>query len=83
MKLGSGDYHLRENSIREQDPLKQGLKHLKSVNINKLNELIREQDPLKQGLKHIHKITNPDVSGIEIREQDPLKQGLKHKSIRL
>jgi len=36
--------------IREQDPLKQGLKLLiidDCININK----IREQDPLKQGLK--------------------------------
>ena len=36
--------------IREQDPLKQGLKQInKSENI--IDALIREQDPLKQGLK--------------------------------
>ena len=40
----------RVTLIREQDPLKQGLKQ--SVFINHLKSgLIREQDPLKQGLK--------------------------------
>ena len=60
--------------IREQDPLKQGLKQLKlgmPVTIT-----IREQDPLKQGLKPFQ---NPVIrSFLLIREQDPLKQGLKH-----
>ena len=37
-------------SIREQDPLKQGLKHFVR-NISHVNDDIREQDPLKQGLK--------------------------------
>ena len=36
--------------IREQDPLKQGLKHSPVV-LNDKNSVIREQDPLKQGLK--------------------------------
>ena len=36
--------------IREQDPLKQGLKHPSSV-IEIYTGKIREQDPLKQGLK--------------------------------
>jgi len=37
--------------IREQDPLKQGLKrHYPNTGIYK--DKIREQDPLKQGLKH-------------------------------
>ena len=59
--------------IREQDPLKQGLK-LATCNLG-TGGTIREQDPLKQGLK-------PDVWGntnrtSRIREQDPLKQGLK------
>ncbi len=39
--------------IREQDPLKQGLK-LFSKQILTHNPLIREQDPLKQGLKLPH-----------------------------
>ena len=37
--------------IREQDPLKQGLK-LGFLQVHILEVLIREQDPLKQGLKH-------------------------------
>ena len=36
--------------IREQDPLKQGLK-LSNNRIKKTFHEIREQDPLKQGLK--------------------------------
>ena len=36
--------------IREQDPLKQGLKPF-SVSVWYRNCIIREQDPLKQGLK--------------------------------
>ncbi len=62
-------------SIREQDPLKQGLKHPNSSCCCP-SPIIREQDPLKQGLK-------PNAYGKlisttkEIREQDPLKQGLK------
>ena len=39
-----------ENTIREQDPLKQGLK-LRKVFPNNTCVTIREQDPLKQGLK--------------------------------
>ena len=45
----------QSSEIREQDPLKQGLK------LDEINNLapskgqgIREQDPLKQGLKQIH-----------------------------
>ena len=37
--------------IREQDPLKQGLK-LFSACLSGEVKRIREQDPLKQGLKH-------------------------------
>ncbi len=39
--------------IREQDPLKQGLKqfYVKNVMPEFLKGEIREQDPLKQGLK--------------------------------
>ena len=36
--------------IREQDPLKQGLKHTYQSELRR-NDNIREQDPLKQGLK--------------------------------
>jgi len=39
------------NNIREQDPLKQGLKHCHVTLIVALLVQIREQDPLKQGLK--------------------------------
>ena len=39
-----------EELIREQDPLKQGLKLDSAVKRNR-NRPIREQDPLKQGLK--------------------------------
>ena len=39
-----------QNYIREQDPLKQGLKPNFS-SLNPLGSVIREQDPLKQGLK--------------------------------
>ena len=38
------------NKIREQDPLKQGLKLRSDALLLEIN--IREQDPLKQGLKH-------------------------------
>ena len=37
--------------IREQDPLKQGLKHHMTYVAIRLLACIREQDPLKQGLK--------------------------------
>ena len=37
-------------TIREQDPLKQGLKRWAQKKVNVSNS-IREQDPLKQGLK--------------------------------
>jgi len=60
--------------IREQDPLKQGLKPV-SHNVFLNSSDIREQDPLKQGLKH--KDARPDLGCLQIREQDPLKQGLK------
>ena len=62
------------NIIREQDPLKQGLKpeiheeHIKTFSI-------REQDPLKQGLKLASFLSSMVITFI--REQDPLKQGLK------
>ena len=38
--------------IREQDPLKQGLKHFRTIKRIEKRK-IREQDPLKQGLKHV------------------------------
>ena len=38
--------------IREQDPLKQGLKLFSRAG-EQINTYIREQDPLKQGLKLI------------------------------
>ena len=62
--------------IREQDPLKQGLKPKDTAWIHYDMTLIREQDPLKQGLKLLMFI-NPILPIIVIREQDPLKQGLK------
>ncbi len=40
------------DQIREQDPLKQGLKQRFSHVIQLQKLKIREQDPLKQGLKH-------------------------------
>ncbi|WP_212556107.1 hypothetical protein, partial [Methanosarcina spelaei] len=61
--------------IREQDPLKQGLK-LIMVNCCCWEFMIREQDPLKQGLKLKFDIRYIQTFYI-IREQDPLKQGLK------
>ena len=63
--------------IREQDPLKQGLKHI--VNQKTAEKRIREQDPLKQGLKL--NTTMKKQATKTIREQDPLKQGLKHKCL--
>ncbi len=41
---------LKRKKIREQDPLKQGLKQITFSNKNRFS-CIREQDPLKQGLK--------------------------------
>ena len=62
-------------TIREQDPLKQGLK-LRDRCSKEIIRCIREQDPLKQGLKHYPVVVR--ISDIHIiREQDPLKQGLK------
>ena len=60
--------------IREQDPLKQGLKHCFVYNMY-FTFLIREQDPLKQGLKLF--FGDYETQKYYIREQDPLKQGLK------
>ena len=40
----------RFNGIREQDPLKQGLKLNYAAAVHEI-PMIREQDPLKQGLK--------------------------------
>ena len=64
--------------IREQDPLKQGLKLMFNLTLFENNLNIREQDPLKQGLKPNSslRITGEPL----IREQDPLKQGLKRTS---
>jgi len=60
--------------IREQDPLKQGLKQTGAyIDCDELR--IREQDPLKQGLKRNASISLTPF--LLIREQDPLKQGLK------
>ena len=61
--------------IREQDPLKQGLK-LCVTTPKGSDSVIREQDPLKQGLK-LSLIRLISATSL-IREQDPLKQGLKH-----
>ena len=66
------------SKIREQDPLKQGLKHFGSA-VGDFREIIREQDPLKQGLKLLRKHM-PKQHCSAIREQDPLKQGLKLRS---
>ena len=63
------------SSIREQDPLKQGLKQCINSAPQKLTP-IREQDPLKQGLK-LGKSSRRSWRRLPIREQDPLKQGLK------
>ena len=60
--------------IREQDPLKQGLK-LAPGDVFEVKIGIREQDPLKQGLKLFNR-TRKTLTEL-IREQDPLKQGLK------
>ena len=43
---------LSSKKIREQDPLKQGLKQPPVFLQEPLSRPIREQDPLKQGLKH-------------------------------
>ena len=61
--------------IREQDPLKQGLKLSCDSRCCNIKPIIREQDPLKQGLK-LSKVCWIGCC-ISIREQDPLKQGLK------
>ena len=61
-------------AIREQDPLKQGLKQARKRKRTKQKN-IREQDPLKQGLKLISGYGLQSLK--RIREQDPLKQGLK------
>ena len=66
--------HLLILDIREQDPLKQGLKP--SIDGGKcFFNSIREQDPLKQGLKRATPCS--PIFSFCIREQDPLKQGLK------
>ena len=68
---------LQIRKIREQDPLKQGLKPVGTL-LAKAGldiDLIREQDPIKQGLKLAPSLSRWTVE--MIREQDPLKQGLK------
>ena len=65
--------------IREQDPLKQGLKHYTIKASLACAVIIREQDPLKQGLKLGGSGKFP--VWLAIREQDPLKQGLKQSLI--
>ena len=65
--------------IREQDPLKQGLKPHSTAS-REGKKQIREQDPLKQGLKHVYDTYIAEV--VIIREQDPLKQGLKRRTNR-
>ena len=42
---------MEQKQIREQDPLKQGLKRFQPGELNLNFIIIREQDPLKQGLK--------------------------------
>ena len=64
--------------IREQDPLKQGLKPHDTDSVTP-SIFIREQDPLKQGLKLRSLTLSYRLPG-RIREQDPLKQGLKLNS---
>ncbi len=44
---------LSRSLIREQDPLKQGLKQNEDSTVDAAKD-IREQDPLKQGLKHAY-----------------------------
>ena len=61
--------------IREQDPLKQGLKQRVRWAAVLATTHIREQDPLKQGLKPF--LSEKLKQSVTIREQDPLKQGLK------
>jgi len=65
--------------IREQDPLKQGLKPISFPSSLEV-DAIREQDPLKQGLK-LSTLSPSAYVLFSIREQDPLKQGLKPKLI--
>ena len=65
------EYYFEVCNIREQDPLKQGLK-LDVFSPNCLSSLaIREQDPLKQGLKHrylsIHFIEQKDSRARSIK----------------
>ena len=67
--------------IREQDPLKQGLK-LGGCWCMAYEGTIREQDPLKQGLKQNKHCYHKIIFRL-IREQDPLKQGLKLTKISL
>ena len=75
MKLGNDVPSDTGQTIREQDPLKQGLKPGVAVLSIASYPKIREQDPLKQGLKLDYLEACNQV--IIIREQDPLKQGLK------
>ena len=70
---------MQSTLIREQDPLKQGLKPEKTSGFLDRWHEIREQDPLKQGLKQTWRKNAED--DILIREQDPLKQGLKQKTV--
>ena len=74
MKLTEPGIGIPTPTIREQDPLKQGLKPVTTFLCSSLFG-IREQDPLKQGLKQ--RVAAHGKNTCEIREQDPLKQGLK------
>ena len=71
----------KKKLIREQDPLKQGLKHLKGPVIPWIFRNSRARST-KTRIETIFSECN--VDSITIREQDPLKQGLKpqwHSSI--
>ena len=62
--------------VRDQHPLKQGLRPPETTKDNGQSGLVRDQHPLKQGLRRNRH--NPEWSSRHrVRDQHPLKQGLR------
>ena len=68
-------YH-HSGQLREQLPLKQGLRLLLKAEVQIDNFVLREQLPLKQGLRLLLK-AEVQIDNFVLREQLPLKQGLR------
>ena len=67
--------------VKEEYPLKQGLKRLFLILLSFLFLFVKEEYPLKQGLKLKYHILFTYQPVWRVKEEYPLKQGLKHPKI--